>query len=96
MAAATEVVIAACGVSDKYPKGKSAAMARGIEGERDGLERRPQDRSDVTVTRFARADVAGEETPSSFPAVGLRGVATWHLDEAAASALSQRYATCAV
>ena len=69
MAAASEVVIAACGVSLKYPKGKSAAMKQGIEGE---------------------------ETPSSFPAVGLRGVATWHLDEAAAGALSKKYAKCAV
>ena len=32
MAAAKEVVIAACGVSDKYPKGKSEAMKRAIEG----------------------------------------------------------------
>ena len=65
MAAAKEVVIAACGVSDKYPQGKSAAMARGIEGD---------------------------ETPSTFPAVGLRSVATWHLDAAAASTLSPDYA----
>jgi len=67
MAAAKEVVIAACGVSEKYPMGKSEAMARGIEGA---------------------------ETPSSFPAVGLRGVATWLLDEAAAGALSSDYADC--
>jgi len=65
MANAREVVIAACGVSDKYPKGKSAAMARGIEGE---------------------------ETPTTFPAVGLRPVATWILDAAAASTLSPDYA----
>ena len=65
MANAKEVIIAACGVSDKYPQGKSAAMAQGIEGE---------------------------ETPSTFPAVGLREVATWHLDTAAASTLSVDYA----
>ena len=29
---AKEVVIAACGVSDKYPQGKSAGMVRAIEG----------------------------------------------------------------
>ena len=62
-----QVVIAACGVSDKYPKGKSAAMARGIEGD---------------------------ETPQTFPAVGLRGVATWVVDAAAASTLSFEYAEC--
>merc|ERR1719387_2895049 len=61
MAAAKEVVIAACGVSEKYPLGKSEAMARGIEGD---------------------------ESPSTFPAVGLRSVATWHLDMAAAGELS--------
>uniref|UniRef100_A0A7S2BMB5 Glucosamine/galactosamine-6-phosphate isomerase domain-containing protein n=1 Tax=Florenciella parvula TaxID=236787 RepID=A0A7S2BMB5_9STRA len=32
MAGAKEVVIAACGVSDKYPQGKSAGMVRAIEG----------------------------------------------------------------
>ena len=31
MLAARQVVVAACGVSDKYPKGKSDAMARAIE-----------------------------------------------------------------
>lgn len=67
MAGAREVVIAACGVSEKYPMGKSAAMARGIEGA---------------------------ETPSSFPAVGLRSTATWILDQAAASTLSVDYAEC--
>ena len=67
MAAAGEVIIAACGVSDKYPKGKSEAMARAIEGD---------------------------ETPTSFPATGLRGVATWILDNAAAGALSVDYAEC--
>ena len=67
MAGAKSVVIAACGVSDKYPQGKSAAMARGIEGD---------------------------ETPSSFPAVGLRPVAKWQLDVPAASALSPDYADC--
>ena len=67
MAAASEVVIAACGVSEKYPMGKSEAMARGIEGD---------------------------ETKSSFPAVGLRSVATWLLDKAAAAELSPDYAEC--
>ena len=61
MAAAKQVVIAACGVSDKYPQGKSDAMRRAIEGE---------------------------ESLVSFPASGLRPVATWVLDEAAASKLS--------
>ena len=65
MAGAKEVVIAACGVSEKYPMGKSEAMARGIEGD---------------------------ETPSTFPATGLREVATWILDQPAASALSTDYA----
>ena len=65
MTASKEVVIAACGVSDKYPMGKSAAMGRGIEGD---------------------------ETPSTFPAVGLRPYATWILDAAAASTLSSDYA----
>ena len=64
MQASKEVVIAACGVSEKYPKGKSEAMGRGIEGD---------------------------ETPSTFPATGLRGVATWILDAAAASTLSVDY-----
>jgi len=67
MAGAKEVLIAACGVSEKYPMGKSEAMARGIEGD---------------------------ETPSTFPAVGLRGVATWILDTAAAGALGVDYADC--
>lgn len=65
MAAAREVVVAACGVSDKYPRGKSAAMRRAIEAE--------------------------DETPASFPAVGLRGCALWILDSAAAGELSAEY-----
>jgi len=64
MTAAKEVVIAACGVSEKYPQGKSAGMARAIEGE---------------------------ETAVSFPASGLRNVATWIIDEAAGSKLSEAY-----
>ena len=64
MAAAKQVVIAACGVSDKYPQGKSDAMRRAIEGE---------------------------ESLVSFPASGLRPVATWVLDEAAASKLPPEY-----
>jgi 6-phosphogluconolactonase len=35
MTAAKQVVVAACGVSEKYPHGKSDAMARAIEGEED-------------------------------------------------------------
>ena len=64
MAAAKQVVIAACGTSIKYPQGKSDAMRQAIEGE---------------------------ENLSSFPACGLRPVATWVLDEAAASKLSPEY-----
>jgi len=64
MAAAKEVLIAACGVSDKYPQGKSAAMKQAIEGA---------------------------ESLQSFPASGLRDVATWLLDEAAASKLEPEY-----
>jgi 6-phosphogluconolactonase len=65
MAAARQVVIAACGVSDKYPQGKSDGMRRAI------------------------ADPS--ETIASFPAVGLRSVATWYLDTAAASKLGDAY-----
>ncbi|GKY90284.1 hypothetical protein MPSEU_000002500 [Mayamaea pseudoterrestris] len=61
MAAAKQVVVAACGVSEKYPRGKADGMRRAI------LEK--------------------SETPWSFPAVSLRQVATWILDEAAASKL---------
>mmetsp|Transcript_22851 Transcript_22851/g.53008 ORF Transcript_22851/g.53008 Transcript_22851/m.53008 type:complete len:179 (-) Transcript_22851:812-1348(-) len=64
MASAKSVIIAACGVSEKYPEGKSDAMKRAIEGV---------------------------ETPSTFPAVGLRRCATWILDNAAASKLSPVY-----
>jgi 6-phosphogluconolactonase len=65
MSAARQVVVAACGVSDKYPQGKSTGMKRAIEGD---------------------------ETVSSFPAVGLRQAATWIIDRAAASQLSKGYA----
>ena len=65
MTAAKQVVVAACGVSEKYPAGKS-----------DGM-------------RWAIADPT--ETISSFPAVGLSSVATWILDEAAASKLGESY-----
>lgn len=65
MANAKKVVIAACGVSDKYPQGKSEGMRRAI--------------------------VAEEETLETFPAVGLRSVATWVMDEAAASKLGDEY-----
>ena len=67
MAGAKQVVVAACGVSDKYPQGKSAGMRRAI--------------------------VAEDETLSSFPAVGLRGVAQWIMDQAAASKLGDAYST---
>ena len=65
MAAARQVVVAACGVSDKYPQGKSEGMRRAV--------------ADPT------------ETIRTFPAVGLRGVATWMMDEAAASKLGASY-----
>eukprot|EP00529_Nitzschia_sp_RCC80_P028741 CAMPEP_0113468086 /NCGR_PEP_ID=MMETSP0014_2-20120614/15165_1 /TAXON_ID=2857 /ORGANISM="Nitzschia sp." /LENGTH=325 /DNA_ID=CAMNT_0000360447 /DNA_START=49 /DNA_END=1026 /DNA_ORIENTATION=- /assembly_acc=CAM_ASM_000159 len=65
MANARQVVVAACGVSDKYPQGKSAGMFRAIASD--------------------------EETIQSFPAVGLRSVATWVLDKAAASKLGDQY-----
>jgi 6-phosphogluconolactonase len=61
LAAATKVVVAACGVSDKYPQGKSDGMRRAIQ--------------------------ATDESINSFPAVGLRPVAMWVLDQAAASKL---------
>jgi 6-phosphogluconolactonase len=60
--AARDVVVAACGVSDKYPQGKSDGMRRAI--------------------------VDPNETPATFPASSLRPIATWILDEAAASKLS--------
>jgi 6-phosphogluconolactonase len=63
MMAANEVVVAACGVSDKYPQGKSDGMRRAI--------------------------MDPNETPQSFPASCLRTVATWILDDAAASKLQQ-------
>jgi 6-phosphogluconolactonase len=65
MTSAQQVVVAACGVSDKYPAGKSDGMRRAI------------------------ADPG--ESPRSFPASGLRSVATWVLDEAAASKLGPSY-----
>ena len=61
MTASKQVVVAACGVSDKYPQGKSDGMRRAICDTNESL--------------------------ASFPAVGLRSVATWVLDEAAASKL---------
>ena len=65
----TQVLVAACGVSAKAPKGKGAAMLRAIEG--------------------------GDDTPTTFPAVGLRGAATWWvLDGAAGSELSVDYSEC--
>lgn len=65
MASARQVIVAACGVSDKYPQGKSEGMRRAV--------------------------VAEEETLESFPAVGLRPVATWVMDQAAASKLGSEY-----
>jgi 6-phosphogluconolactonase len=65
MANAKKVVVAACGVSDKYPQGKSAGMRRAV--------------------------AADDETLQTFPAVGLRGVATWIMDKAAASKLGDEY-----
>jgi 6-phosphogluconolactonase len=65
MTNAKKVVVAACGVSDKYPQGKSEGMRRAI--------------------------VADDETLVTFPAVGLREVATWVMDEMAASKLGKEY-----
>jgi 6-phosphogluconolactonase len=62
---AKRVVVAACGVSEKYPQGKSAGMRRAICVE--------------------------QETLQTFPAVGLRSVATWVMDAAAASKLDPEY-----
>ena len=61
MRAAREVLVAACGVSEKYPQGKSDAMKRAIETE---------------------------ESVRDFPAAGLRDVAQYVFDEAAASKLT--------
>lgn len=41
MAAAERVLVAACGVSDKYPLGKSEAMAKAIEDEDETLSTFP-------------------------------------------------------
>lgn len=59
--AAREVLVAACGVSEKYPQGKSDAMRRAIETE-EGIR--------------------------DFPAAGLRDVAQYVFDKAAASKLT--------
>ena len=61
MRAAREVLVAACGVSEKYPQGKSDAMRRAIETE---------------------------ESIRDFPAAGLRDVAQYVFDEAAAYKLT--------
>ena len=61
MRAAREVLVAACGVSEKYPQGKSDAMKRAVETE---------------------------ESVRDFPAAGLRDVAQYVFDEAAASKLT--------
>mmetsp|Transcript_12002 Transcript_12002/g.34313 ORF Transcript_12002/g.34313 Transcript_12002/m.34313 type:complete len:294 (-) Transcript_12002:419-1300(-) len=65
MANARQVVVAACGVSEKYPQGKSDGMRRAVAAE--------------------------DETPTTFPAVGLRGSAMWIMDEAAGSKLGDAY-----
>jgi 6-phosphogluconolactonase len=65
MSNAREVVIAACGVSDKYPQGKSEGMRRAV--------------------------AVDNETVKTFPAVGLRHVATWIMDVPAASKLGEDY-----
>lgn len=65
MKSAKQVVVAACGVSDKYPQGKSDAMRQAVVDE--------------------------TETLQNFPAIGLRDVATWIMDEAAASKLGEAY-----
>ncbi|KAJ1448817.1 glucosamine-6-phosphate isomerases/6-phosphogluconolactonase-domain-containing protein [Pelagophyceae sp. CCMP2097] len=61
---AREVVVAACGVSDKYPQGKSEAMRRAVQAP---------------------------ETLRSFPAAGLRDVADYVFDVAAASQLDAAF-----
>jgi 6-phosphogluconolactonase len=61
-----QVVVAACGVSDKYPQGKMEGMRRAVSTD--------------------------NETLQTFPAVGLRSVATWIMDEAAASKPGDVYA----
>ena len=61
MRAAREVLVAACGVSEKYPQGKSDAMRRAVETP---------------------------EAVRDFPAAGLRDVAQYVFDEAAASKLT--------
>ena len=49
----------------------------------------------LSPSRSVRRVKEGEnETPSSFPAVGLRGVADWVLDAAAGGELSFEYAEC--
>ncbi|CAJ1961895.1 unnamed protein product [Cylindrotheca closterium] len=65
MANSKQVVVAACGVSEKYPQGKSEGMRRAVAAEDESLE--------------------------TFPAVGLREVATWVMDQAAASKLGDAY-----
>lgn len=65
MTNAREVIVAACGVSEKYPQGKSDGMRRAV--------------------------AATDESLKTFPAVGLRNVATWVMDEAAASKLGDAY-----
>jgi len=65
MANAREVIVAACGVSEKYPQGKSEGMRRAV--------------------------AATDETLTTFPGVGLRDVATWVMDDAAASKLGDAY-----
>jgi 6-phosphogluconolactonase len=52
MTAAKQVVVAACGVSEKYPQGKSDAMARAIEGEEDTAATFP-----AVVTIFQQSSI---------------------------------------
>lgn len=65
MANAKKVIVAACGLSDKYPQGKSVGMQRAVAAE--------------------------DETLQTFPAAGLRGIAAWIMDDAAASKLGDAY-----
>ena len=65
MSSAHRVIVAACGVSDKYPQGKSEGMRRAIVAEGENL--------------------------MTFPAVGLRNIALWVMDQPAASALGSKY-----
>ena len=66
MKAAKEVVIAACGVSEKYPQGKSAGMLRAIHGA-ETLQSFP-----ASGLRKAAVWIIDEAAGSKLPAEYLR------------------------